>query len=371
MVNMPKEKNPNIKKRILIICFILFNAAIIFWTAFSEFADGENAAKFSDINLNGWLLLPALLIFIVAISAEIFKYTIMLKKCCGISDPRLAARTFLLGRYYDNITPAAVGGQPIQFMYMKKNGVKHGYSTIIPVTSMLSTQVGFLIVAIPAFVFLGYKISIAVLGSGYLGLFFYAFFPICIILALFFRNQVSKLIAWGVKLLAKIHIVKNKEETFSKIETTLDRYVKCIKTIAKNKKLLISVIALSVVFQICNNMLPFFVLKAFGGEIDFFTCFVTTMAISSAIYFVPTPGNAGAAEGSFFFVFSGLTSGYVFWAMLFWRFFSYYSYILMGVIIYALMAYEKRTGHYLADDLKQKLPTGKKHKHASHQNSRN
>ena len=360
MVNSPKEKKPNIKKGILIAIFVVFNAAIIFWTAFSEFADGENAAKFSDVSLNGWLLLPALLIFILAISAEILKYVLMMKKCCNIFDIRTAARTFLLGRYYDNITPAAIGGQPIQFMYMKKHGVKHGYSTIIPVISMISTQIGFLIVAIPSFIFLGYKISIAVLGSGYLGLFFYAFFPIGIILAIFFRSQVSKIIVWGVKLLAKIRIIKNKEETIAKIEETINRYVGCIRTVSKNKKLSLSIIALSIIFQICNNMLPFFVLKAFGGEIDFFTCFVTTMAISSAIYFVPTPGNAGAAEGSFFFVFSGLTSGYVFWAMLFWRFFSYYSYILMGVVIYTLIAYEKRTNHYLIDDIKEKINSKRK-----------
>ena len=89
-------------------------------------------------------------------------------------------------------------------------------------------------------------------------------------------------------------------------------------------------------------MIPFFVLTAFGGEMDFLPCFVTTVAVTAAVYFVPTPGNAGAAEGTFFVVFSALSQGYVFWAMLVWRFFSYYIYIMMGPIIYLKMHLEKK-----------------------------
>ncbi|MBR3368349.1 flippase-like domain-containing protein [Candidatus Saccharibacteria bacterium] len=360
MVNSESERKPNLKKGILVAIFVVFNAAIILWTALSEFADKENAVKFSDVNLNGWLLIPALMTFLVAISAEITKYILMMKRCCNVFDPRTAIRTFILGRYYDNITPAAVGGQPFQFMYMKKHGIKNGYSTIIPMIGMITTQVGFLLVAIPTFILLGNRISIGVLGSGCLGLMFYAVFPIGILLATFFRSTVSKIVTSFVKLLAKIHIVKDKEKSVEKAEKTIDQYVKCIKTIFKDKKLAISLILLSVVFQVFVSFIPFFVLKAFGGNIEFFTCFVTIISISSAIYFIPTPGNAGAAEGSFFFVFSSLTSGYVFWAMLFWRFFSYYSYILAGVTIYSLIAYEKRTKHYLLDDIKEKINSKRK-----------
>ena len=355
MVNSELEKKPNLKKGILIAIFVVFNAAIILWTALSEFTDTENAVKLRDIELNGWFIIPALLTFLIAISAEILKYVFMMKRCCGVIDIRTAMRTFLLGRYYDNITPAAVGGQPFQFHYMKKQGIKNGYSTIIPMISMITTQVGFLLVAIPTFIFLGNRISIGVLGSGCLGLIFYAVFPIGIILATFFRSTVSRIVTWFVKLLSKIHIIKNLEETIEKTEKTIDQYVNCIKTIFKDKKLALSLIILSITFQVFISFIPFFVLKAFGGNIEFFTCFVTIISISSAIYFIPTPGNAGAAEGSFFFVFSSLTSGYVFWAMLFWRLFSYYSYILAGVIIYMLIAYEKRTKHYLLDDIKAKI----------------
>ncbi|MBQ2660173.1 flippase-like domain-containing protein [Candidatus Saccharibacteria bacterium] len=350
-----KTKTTNWRKRILIIVFVLFNAAVILWTALSEFGSKENAARLSSVNLNGWLLIPALLCFVLGISAEIFKYFLMMKRCCHLKDWRTAARVVLLGRYYDNITPAAVGGQPFQIYYMNKRGLKKGYDATIPIIGMISTQIGFLIVAIFSFVVLGHYLSIGLLGSGYLGLMFYAIFPIAIIGATFFPGIVSKIVAWSVKLLAKIHIIKNRKATIEKTEEKLNDYANCVRTILKDKKLSLAIVGCSVLFQICISAIPFFVLRAFGGELNFFSCFVTILAITSTIYFVPTPGNAGAAEGSFFFVFSNLTSGYVFWAMLFWRFFSYYSYILMGVIIYSFMAYEKRTGRYFTSDAKRWL----------------
>ena len=89
-------------------------------------------------------------------------------------------------------------------------------------------------------------------------------------------------------------------------------------------------------------VIPYFVLTAFGGDVGFWSCFATTVAVMSAVYFIPTPGNSGAAEGTFFVVFSALSQGYVLWAMLVWRFFSYYIYIIMGPIIYWRMHLEKK-----------------------------
>lgn len=347
-----KDKKPNWKKRILIGAFVIFNALVILWTALSEFG-GENSIKLRDIKLNGWLLLPALLVFLLGIFAEIYKYVLMMKRCCNRPDWRTAIRTVLLGRYYDNITPAAIGGQPFQIYHMKKAGFKNGYDAIIPIIGMISTQMGFLIVAILSFIFIGHKLNIGLLGSGCLGLIFYAAFPVAILGATFCPKIVQKIVISVVKFLSKIKIIKDKQAAIEKTEKSLENYAHCVKTILKDKKLALAVIGLSILFQICISIIPFFVLRTFGGEIDFFSCFVTILAITSTIYFVPTPGNAGAAEGSFFFVFSSLTSGYVFWAMLFWRFFSYYSYILMGIIIYSFIAYEKKTGRYFTSDVKK------------------
>jgi uncharacterized protein (TIRG00374 family) len=340
-----------LKKPLLIALFVLINVAVIAITAFSEFGNSENAVALSEVQLNWWFLIPASLCFIVAITLEIHKYVIMMRemtrKDVKFNHKRarkVAMRTVLLGRYYDNVTPAAVGGQPFQIYYMRKNSnLPHGVSTSIPLFGMISGQIGFIIIAVFCFLIGSATINNAVLiGTACFGLLFYAFWPVTIMIATFLPKATTEIIGLFVKFLAKIHVVKDKKKVISRTEYEVNEYAKCVRRILKTKGLFARTIIISVVFHILISSIPFFVLTAFGGSVDFLPCFVTTVAVTSAVYFVPTPGNAGAAEGTFYVVFSALSRGYVFWAMLVWRFFSYYIYIIMGPIIYFKMHLERK-----------------------------
>jgi uncharacterized protein (TIRG00374 family) len=346
-----KNAFKKLKKPALTLAFIAINIAVIAITAFSEFGNSENAAQLSEIQINWWFLLPAAACFIVAITLEIHKYIIMMREAAKVNVKsqikkvwRVARRTVLLGKYYDSVTPAAIGGQPFQIWYMHKNaGIGKGMATTIPIIGMISNQIGFIIVASVAFLFGSLSINNAVLmATACFGLLFYAFWPIAILIATFLPNTTAELINLIVKFLAKIHIVKDKEQAIKKVSDGVNEYAKCVKQILKTRGLFLREILLSVCFHLLISMIPFFVLTAFGGAVDFLPCLVTTIAVTSAVYFVPTPGNAGAAEGTFFVVFSALSSGYIFWAMLTWRFFSYYIYIIIGAIIYIRMHFEKK-----------------------------
>lgn len=339
------------KKPLLTFVFILINVAVILITGFSEFGNSENAAKFSEIKINFWLLIPAAVCFLIAITFEVYKYVLMMRESNKKTeqknhrkDWKIARRTVLLGKYYDNVTPAAIGGQPFQIYYMHKHGeMSEGMATTIPIIGMISNQIGFLIVASVSFLFGSLTISnAALIATACLGLLFYAFWPVMVMIATFLPKATTEIIALGVKLLAKLHIVKNKKKTIEKTEKGVHDYAKCVKAILKTRGLFLKTILISVLFHILISMIPFFVLSAFGGAVDFLPCFVTTVAVTSAVYFIPTPGNAGAAEGTFYVVFSALSSGYVFWAMLTWRFFSYYIYIIIGLFTYLFMHAEKK-----------------------------
>lgn len=227
---------------------------------------------------------------------------------------------------------------------MRKNSnLPNGVSTSIPIFGMIAGQIGFMIIAVVCFLFGSLSIdNAALIGTACFGLLFYAFWPITVMIATFLPKATTELINVFVKFLAKIHVVKKEKETIAKMEYEVNEYAKCVRKILKTKGLFTETVLCSVAFNALIAMIPFFVLTAFGGEVDFLPCFVTTVAVTSAVYFVPTPGNAGAAEGTFFVVFSALSQGYVFWAMLVWRFFSYYVYIIMGPVIYARMQLEKR-----------------------------
>ena len=349
----PRKPSPKklLKKPLLIVLFVLINVAVIAITAFSEFGNSENAVALSEVKINWWLLIPATLCFLIAIWFEIHKYTLMMREMSKDKAKfdrkhagKVARRTVLLGKYYDNVTPAAVGGQPFQIYYMRKNSnLPDGVSTSIPIFGMISGQIGFIIIAVFCFLFGSLSIHNAVLiGTACFGLIFYAFWPVTVMIATFLPKATTEILGLFVSFLAKIHIVKDKKQATEKAEYEVTEYAKSVRKILKTRGLFIKTVAMSVAFNALISMIPFFVLSAFGGTVDFLPCFVTTVAVTSAVYFVPTPGNAGAAEGTFFIVFSALSSGYVFWAMLVWRFFSYYIYIIMGPIIYFFIHLERK-----------------------------
>lgn len=348
---MQKPKQKKWKRPLLIILFVLLNVAVIAATAIAEFGNSREAAELSEIKLKWWFLIPAVLCFLVAVLIDIDKYVLMIremtkdKKTYKRREARkIARRTVLLGKYYDNITPAAVGGQPFQILYMRRNSnLPGGASTSIPIFGMISIQIAFILVAVVCFLFGGlFKTNPTLLFTALIGLLFYAFWPVMVAGVSFFPKATTRFLKSLVKLLAKLKIVKKRSELLEKVEKEAEEYAKSVKVILKTRGLFLKVILISFVYNILIASIPYFVLTAFGGDVDFMSCFITTIAVMAAIYFIPTPGNSGAAEGTFFVVFSALSTGYVFWAMLVWRFFSYYIYIIMGPIIYFFMHLEKR-----------------------------
>jgi uncharacterized protein (TIRG00374 family) len=102
--------------------------------------------------------------------------------------------------------------------------------------------------------------------------------------------------------------------------------------------------------QICSCSIAFFTLKFFGFDLlnaitglEWILVVQICFLLYSAISFIPTPGNSGAADLSFFWLFSaGLSGGFAFPAMMTWRILSYYSFIIIGFIFAKSKKYSDR-----------------------------
>ena len=83
--------------------------------------------------------------------------------------------------------------------------------------------------------------------------------------------------------------------------------------------------------------IPYFIYKSFpysGGKIGSFAdFFIYTALIDLASSFIPLPGGTGMNEITFTFLFKEYLGGATFWALLFWRFCSYYYYLLQGIAV--------------------------------------
>lgn len=328
------------RKKLTFFLTVAVNLAIVAYIAIREFGSGGGGGQGAAVkDVNMLYLLFAVACLLLAILMETWKYQSMMMAAEGRADLRGAFECAVLGKYYDNVTPLGAGGQPFQMFYLKKLGLSNGASAALPIAGFLSLQVAFILIAVVVFIFNGSVTErvAAIRISAYVGLAFYCFLPLCIVLFAAIPNVFEKIICVVVRGLHKLRLVKDYENRAGKISTSLREYCRSLGLLCSRPLLLVKLLLFSLIYQLAILSVPFFVLRAFGGGADWWTVFSLVVFIYAAITIIPTPGNAGAAEGSFYVVFSSLASGFLFWAMVIWRVLVYYSWLGMGLILMFLM----------------------------------
>ena len=119
---------------------------------------------------------------------------------------------------------------------------------------------------------------------------------------------------------------------------TLSEYHDSFRILAGHRGLPLLLLLLSAVFRLSFCSIPFFVLRSMGSGGSFWTVLALSVYLQAAAVLVPTPGNAGAAEGLFYVIFSSTGSEGVFWAMLIWRLFVFYFFLAAGALIQGFRA---------------------------------
>lgn len=325
------KNHPNLKKRIASISFVLINIAVVAVLAFSEFGKTQTG-PLPAVRFNVVYLICLLGCFAVAMLSETVKYYLMMKRFRADSSLHDAFEVAAYGKYYDNITPFGAGGQPFQAIYLKNKGFSGGHCASLPIAGFLNLQLAFLLLAAVVFVFGKWAMPlVGVRVAAYVGMAFYLFLPLLILLFAVAPAALTSCIGFFVRLCGRLHLVRDPEKTMERTVSGLSEYRESLKELLGVRMLLTETFLLSLLYQICICAMPYFALHAFGSTAGFLQLFCVTVFIYSAITFIPTPGNSGAAEGSFYTVFSTLSGGSLFWAMLVWRFFCYYLFLLIGL----------------------------------------
>ena len=134
---------------------------------------------------------------------------------------------------------------------------------------------------------------------------------------------------------------------------------KCIKKFATTPVSFIVSFLLSVAEWCATCSIAYFTLRFFGFEIENVGGMMEWLQITemclilyAAISFIPTPGNSGAADLSFYALFQvKLMAGLAFSAMVVWRVLSFYSFIIIGFIFTTLRKKSEQKKSTLSDNL--------------------
>ena len=333
---MQQDDNKN-RRRLGLFITLIINIVIVGYIAIREFNTGEEVKLISFTDINFIYLLIGIGCFGAAVLMDYLKYRRMLMTTEGRLDRKGSIEVALLGKYYDNVTPFGAGGQPFQIHYLRKRGYSTGTSAAAPAMGFLTQQIAFVICG--AVVFISNREVLQFLPvlniTAYVGLLMYAILPVALLLLALFPSPFKAAVRGFYTLCGKLHIVKDVDAKCAKAFAGLDEYKQCIALFAKHPIVFVKLMLLSLGYQLAILSIPFFMLRAFGGGDNWWTVFSLVVYIYAAITIIPTPGNAGAAEGSFYAVFSSLEGSMLFWAMIAWRILVYYSWLICGIIVIA------------------------------------
>jgi len=291
-----------------------------------------------------WYLLGAVGMYGLWMLFKSFRIYLFILKSTKHSRPFLSYKTMALGKYYDNITPLSTGGQPFQIFYLKNRGIKASVATSIPFAKYIFSQLAFVLVCICVLIFskkIAHNLDNLVWTMAVIGVVI-NFGLMAFMLLLSVSKKIGPAITILVlKILVKMKIVKDYEKSYDKVMFFVSEYQKTMRDIISNLPFAILSLLNSILIIAIQCGVPFFIICTFSSLPFSFelygTVFILTILIEAIICYTPWPGAAGVAEITFATLFGhelvGLQSGTLLWAILIWRFFQYYGFLIQGIVV--------------------------------------
>lgn len=351
------DKRQKVFKNIFTAIFIVLVVGVLAFTFYKDFfANDAGQADFGALGgifAKCWFyLLLALLSLCLTFVCKGVKLSVLCKETTKKWHFKTCMETAVIGLYYNYVTPLAVGGQPFEIYHLSKHGVHGGVASALPIATYILNQFAFVIIGIFSLVayntglFMqdGKIINFDVVPFNVLaiiGLLCCMIMPVIVILFCMLPGVGTRLVKWVIKIGGKLRIVKDPEATTEKTIKNVRHNAKCLKQLASAPAAFITAFLLSFFEHLSLSSIAYFTLRFFGfdapnvnGLVEWTQVVMLCSILYAAISFIPTPGNSGAADLSFYVLFSTgiLVKGGGFSAMLVWRILSFYSFIIIGFI---------------------------------------
>ncbi len=324
------------KKKLLNLGFFFLNIAIVVGILIYQL-NGQKFELIHGLKLNGWAIILMLLFFGVTLFFDTFTISYLLRISTGKWRFGLSYKVFAIGRYYDNITPLATGGQPFQITYLKNRGVPLHTALSVPMAKYLFQQIAWVSVGLVCLIISSVDktyntfVSIASIIGFLLGFVMLAAVLFLCVCKTFGRKLVVKIL----RLLYKMKIIKNYDKQYAKITKYIEDFQSVMQQYAKSPKDFLIMTAVSIIKLLSCYSIPYFIYSMMMGfSADLYVKFtVMSLLVDMASSFFPLPGGTGMNEISFSAMFAPLFPDKLmtFWALLIWRFCTYYYSLIQGI----------------------------------------
>ena len=340
----PPKKRSGKKKVVFFAVFFLICAASIAVTAFNDFAGGEETLPFGEIlsviGGNWYYLVLAAVSCLLVLAFDWLKTALLLYGIKRQFRLKLTAQTAVITKFYDYVTPFGSGGQPFAAYLLAKNGVDAGTSTAVVVSCFLLQQFAFIILCILSLIFSFHVIPTATQAMSIVGLISYLAVPVLVVVFSIMPKATTKIVTGIIRFGGRIKLLKDPEKTAEKAIAIVSKNAACLKNIGKNKLTLVLAAVCAFASQLAMASIAYFTLKTFAydipanGFLEWLQMVQIVIILYASVAFIPTPGNAGASELSFYFIFkTNLAGGLGFTGMIVWRILCFYAYLVIGAVV--------------------------------------
>ena len=326
--------NPKLKK-ILSALFIVASISAVVIIAFSNPEMGNAWEALSRLEIP-WIC-GLLLCWAAFAGFETLGNQICLnERGCRISFLR-TFRTVLIGMYYSGITPGSAGGQPMQINALRKEGVPVEYGTLSLTVRFVANQFTVCMMTLALFLihhdFVVQQLGAAIWAARIGWLINFMSVPL-VLLAAFRRKWMQSLAGKLIRLGAKIRLVRDPEKATERATEMLDTYHEALNEMLHHpKEILLQLLcsAVSLLGMIGSVVFTYYALGQRGTPWIHLLTLGFLLFVSAS--YTPLPGASGAQEGGFLLYFQGIfRDGTIGLGLLIWRFFTYYLWLIMGVI---------------------------------------
>jgi len=240
--------------------------------------------------------------------------------------------------FISNVTPMATGGGFIQVYFMTRKGMSLGQATAATsLRTMISALILFTLSPIIIWVdpsqfrmFSTHNLLylITIVSVGYLAIFWIILFKI---------RVVKRWLLWLLLLLRKLKILSPKKyrRSYVRLSSELRSFSKGFKTYFKgNPRWAVSSVVSTAIFLLLLFSFSIVLVRAMGYHASAWTMVAFQVVITFFMYFAPTPGATGVAEGGYGLLFAQLVQKQdIAPLVLSWRFLTIYIGVLIGMIV--------------------------------------
>lgn len=244
----------------------------------------------------------------------------------------------MIGQYYSALTPFATGGQPVQVYYLRKLGVPVSKSTTVLVFKFIAWQMVVCCFAACSLIvnydFIATQMP-QILVFTYIGLIINIGVVSVVAMVMINKDFLLKIAAFVINKLAKIRIIKDPEKSYLSANAYFTDVNESITTMYQHKLKALNILIMSLLQFLCYMAVTYFIYRSLGLNDRSLTQLIMLQAVLyMTVSFVPIPGASLASEASFRIFFgAAFPASLLFIAMLIWRALTYYSNIIIGVMI--------------------------------------